>query len=154
MNFSVFVSHSMRPEDMPLILSFCEHISSHPQMTCYLAERDWKFGNTLATKIEAAITSSDCVVAFLTKAGSSSSYVNQEIGLAKGKGKLCIPVIEKGVSLAGLQVGDEYIELDRFNPTACAATLSGYLTKLKVDKEARAAIGWAILGVIVAVGMR
>ncbi len=153
MQFNVFVSHSMRPEDMPLITSFCDYIAQHG-MTCYLAERDWKFGQTLALKIENAITNCDCVIAFLTVSGSSSSYVNQEIGLARGKGKLCIPVIEKGVNLKGLQVGSEYIELDRANPASCATTLAEYLMKLRADKEQRAAIGWAALALLAALAMR
>ena len=46
MAFSVFVSHSMRPHDLPLLRGVCEHLSHHG-ISYYLAERDWRFGERL-----------------------------------------------------------------------------------------------------------
>jgi len=91
MPFNVFVSHSMRPVDLPLLRGVCEHLSLY-DITYYLAERDWRFGETLPARVESAIRRADCVLAFLTKDGEAAAYVNQEVSLALTARKSIIPV--------------------------------------------------------------
>jgi hypothetical protein len=54
---------------------------------------------SLAERSSFCIRNSDCLVALLTKEGSSSPPVCQEIGLARGLDLLIIPLLESGAKL-------------------------------------------------------
>lgn len=144
MAFSVFVSHSMRPVDLPLLRGVCEHLSHHG-ITYYLAERDWRFGDALPTRIENEIRRADFVLGFIAKDGTASAYVNQEIALAITARKATIPILEKGADLTGFRAGLEYVELDRHAPQDCATRLSARLSQLATTPEIRSAICWAVI---------
>ena len=144
MAFSVFVSHSMRPHDLPLLRGVCDHLSHHG-ISYYLAERDWRFGEVLPARVENEIKRSDCVLAFLTTGGNASAYVNQEITTAMAAKKMVIPVLEKGADTAGFRVGLDFVELDRHAPQDCATKLSARLNQLSVTAEVRSAICWAVI---------
>lgn len=144
MSFSVFVSHSMRPHDLPLLRGVCEHLSHHG-ITYYLAERDWRFGERLPQRVENEIKRSDCVLGFLTKEGHASDYVNQEIGVALASKKPVIPVLEKGTDLTGFRAGLDYVELDRLAPQDCATKLTARLNQLNTTSDVRSAMCWAVI---------
>lgn len=144
MSFSVFVSHSMRPHDLPLLRGVCEHLSHHG-ITYYLAERDWRFGERLPQRVESEIKRSDCVLGFLTKEGHASDYVNQEIGVAIAARKPIVPVLEQGADLTGFRAGLDYVELDRLSPQECATRLTARLNQLNTTNEVRSAICWAVI---------
>lgn len=144
MAFSVFVSHSMRPHDLPLLRGVCEHLSHHG-ITYYLAERDWRFGEGLPSRVENEIKRSDCVLGFLTREGQASDYVNQEISVAMSARKPVIPVLEKGTALAGFRAGLDYVELDRHAPQECATKLTARLNQLPATDDVRSAICWAMI---------
>jgi len=144
MAFSVFVSHSMRPHDLPLLRGVCEHLSHHG-ISYYLAERDWRFGERLPPRVENEIKRSDCVFGFLTSEGQSSDYVNQEISVALAAKKAVIPVLEKGTDLKGFRSGLDYVELDRLAPQDCATKLSSRLNQLDATEDVRAALCWAVI---------
>ena len=138
--YNVFVSHSMRPEDLAIIYEAARDAAIRG-ITCYVAERDVQLGKSLPAKIENAIRTCDCFVVFLTHGGASSAYVNQEIGLARGCGKLRIQVVEKGVQVKGFDIDKEYITLDRWNPAAAISQLNEYLLRKKAEKEAQQTAG-------------
>lgn len=142
--FSVFVSHSMRPVDLPLLRGVCDHLS-HYGISYYLAERDWRFGEPLPARIENAIKRSNCVLGFLTQDGQASAWVNQEISAAVTAKKPVLPVLEKGTDLIGFRAGLDYIELDRHAPQDCATKLSVRLSQLDASKDVRSAICWAVI---------
>ena len=144
MPFSVFVSHSMRPHDLPLLRGVCEHLSHHG-ITYYLAERDWRFGEPLPLRVESEIKRSDCVLGFLTKEGHASDYVNQEIGVAITAKRVVIPVLEKGTDVTGFRTGLDYVELDRLAPQDCATKLSARLNRVSATEDVRSAICWAVI---------
>ncbi len=144
MTFSVFVSHSMRPHDLPLLRGVCDHLSHHG-ITYYLAERDWRFGEVLPARIENEIKRCDCVIGFLTTGGKSSAYVNQEITVAMAAKKPVIPVLEKGADVTGFRIGLDYVELDRGAPQDCASKLSARLAQLPATEDVRSAICWAMI---------
>jgi hypothetical protein len=144
MAFSVFVSHSMRPVDLPLLRGVCDHLSHHG-IDYYLAERDWRFGESLPNRVQNAIARADCVLGFFTMDGEASAYVNQEIGIAATMKKPIIPVLEKGADLTGFRSDLDYLVLDRDAPQDCAAQLAARLGKLNATKDTRAAICWAVI---------
>jgi len=81
----------------------------------------------------------------LTKNSQFSPYVQQEIGMAKAKNKLIIPLVEPGLSatcLAMLQ-GTEYISFDRSKPQDSLSRLLAYLNRLKESREQDNAILFA-----------
>ena len=144
MTFSVFVSHSMRPHDLPLLRGVCEHLSHHG-ITYYLAERDWRFGEGLPARVENEIKRSDCVLAFITAGGSAFDYVNQEIGVSIAAKKPVIPILEKDTNLTSFRAGLDYVELDRLAPHDGAAKLSARLKQISATDEVRAALCWTVL---------
>lgn len=144
MPFSVFVSHSMRPADLPLLRGVCEHLSLY-DITYYLAERDWRFGETLPARVESAIRRADCVLAFLTKDGEAAAYVNQEVSVALTAKKAIIPVSEKGADLTAFRAGMDYIELDRDSPQDCATKLTARLNGVNASQDVRSAMCWAVI---------
>jgi len=144
MAFSVFVSHSMRPTDLPLLRGVCDHLS-HYGITYDLAERDWRFGEFLPARVETAVRRANCILAFLTLDGEASAYVNQEITAALSTKKPIIAVSEKGADLNAFRAGMDYIELDRDAPQDCARKLSAQLGKLDTTQDIRSAICWAVI---------
>lgn len=144
MPYSVFLSHSMTAEDAPFVNTLADLLSAQG-ITHYIAERDAQFGQPLAQKIEQAIRYCDCFVALLTKGGSQSAYVNQEIGFAVGLGKYIIPIVEKGVDLVGFKQGVEWIEFDRQNPQGCLLKVLPHMVGLAAAKDRSNLLGVLIL---------
>jgi hypothetical protein len=147
MGYNVFVSHSMRQDDLAIVYETARQASLRG-ISCYIAERDWQFGKSLPEKIEKAIRASDCLVAFWTQGGAYSAYVNQEIGFARACGITRILIVERGVPIKGFEIGKEYIELDRWNPLQAIALLNEYLSRLKLVKEQRQIAAAFLLGII------
>jgi hypothetical protein len=137
----------MTPEDKPIVDLI--HSQMEPfGIDCYIAERDWKFGESLSRKVEVALKQSDCILALLTRGGSQSAYVNQEIGMASGQGKLVIPIVEDGVDLKGFQQGVEWVHFDRASPEGMVRQLTPRITALAAKKDVNVAIAMAVLAVI------
>jgi len=147
MGFSVFVSHSMRQDDLAIVYEAARQAQLRG-INCYIAERDWQFGMSLPQKIENAIRTSDCLVAFWTQGGAYSAFVNQEIGFARACGKTRILVVERGVPVKGFDIEKEYIELDRWNPLEAIGVLSDYLSRLALEKEQRQNAAVFVFGVL------
>lgn len=134
MGYKVFLSHSMGEADRDIVAQLAGVIQGHG-VECYIASRDYQFGQRLPEKIEANLRVSDSLVVLLTKGGTHRDWVNQEIGLAQGLKKLIIPVVEIGVEPGGFLVGIEYLELDRSNSANGLQQLGAYLAGLRQRKE-------------------
>lgn len=147
MLYTVFISHSMRQEDLGVVYETARQARSRG-INCYIAGRAWQFGESLPAKIEKAIKRCDCFIAFWTQGGAYSPYVNQEIGFARACGKPRILVVEKGVHLKGFDVDKEYVELDRQNPVKAISILNSYLSRLKSKKEQQQKSALFVLGTI------
>jgi hypothetical protein len=145
--YNVFVSHSMTQEDLGIIYEAARDAACRG-INCYIAERDVQLGQSLSAKIDNAIRQCDCLVVFLTYGGAGSTYVNQEIGLARGCGKLRIQVVEKGVQVKGFDIDKEHVVLDRENPAAAISTLNEHLLRLKSEKEARQKAALFVVGAL------
>ena len=104
----------------------------------YLYQHDQQPGRYISEKIQAAITSSNAVVVFLTVKSQYSAYVQQEIGFAEGKGKLIIPLVQPGIeaNVLAMLSGREHIPFDFHRPQAALATFLNYLQELKNKEEA------------------
>ncbi|TBR09340.1 MAG: toll/interleukin-1 receptor domain-containing protein [Candidatus Nitrosotenuis sp.] len=110
MTIQAFISYSFNDTD--LMNKLKKSLESHGAK-CYVAKHDEDYGGSLPDKLTSAIDESPVVIAILTKYGSSSSTVNQEIGYAKKARKRIIPLLEEGVPIPVFLQG---IEHARFTP--------------------------------------
>lgn len=121
------MSHSVSPEDRALLDQVEAELGSIG-VSLYLAER--AFAPTSVTeKIKGAIQSSDFVVVLLTKAGASSSYVNQEIAIAETLAKPIIPLLEEGVAPPGIIGERDQIRFSRGSFRAAFGRVTDYVRK-------------------------
>ncbi|MCI0405176.1 MAG: toll/interleukin-1 receptor domain-containing protein [candidate division Zixibacteria bacterium] len=137
----------MRKRDLRLLNEMVQQ-AQNSGIHYYIAERDRQYGKSLSGKIESAIRNCDCFVALWTKSGANSKYVNQEIGLAKGFGKLRIIVAEEGVDFVGFDIDNERVVFYRGRPFETIGDLNTYLSSLKEKKEFVTALGLFLLAIL------
>lgn len=139
MSYNVFLSHN--EADKQWVQWIFENAQSIG-INVYMYEHDSQPGMQIAQKVQAAIDNVQALVVLLTPNSQYSPYVQQEIGFAKAKGKLVIPIVQPGVSqrcLAMLE-GSEYITFDPTRPEGALSHLLEYLQKLKEARERDQAI--------------
>jgi hypothetical protein len=104
----IFLSHASR--DSAAAAAVNSQLASLGHRT-YLANHDQRAGERLSVKVEEALRSCDLMIALLTPAGFDSNYVQQEIGFARGQGKLVVPLVDPRAVRGdlGLLDGVEYI---------------------------------------------
>ena len=130
----VFVSHSTK--DIHIVEEFKKIIKIiEPKVEVYVAADDAQPGNVLWEKIKTNIKESNCVVAIMTKNGSRSEMVQQEIATAKAHKILVVPIVEEGVDLKGALAGIEYSKLDKRHPDQALKKASTYLKKIKKQAD-------------------
>lgn len=122
----VFVSYSF--EDNNIMKKLKKTLQSNG-IKCYVAEHDENYGNSLSAKLSDAIDDSKAVIVILTKKGSMSLSVGQEIGYAKKARKQVIPLLEKNVDLPVMLQGLEYISFDAKNIDIACDKITKFLTK-------------------------
>lgn len=131
----VFVSHSIK--DIHIVEEFKKIIKIiEPEVEVYVATYDTQPGTDLWKKIETNIKNSNYVVAIMTKNGSRSEMVQQEIAIANTHKIPVVPIVEEGVILKGALVGIEYSRLDKRHPDQALKKVSTYLKKRKEQKQA------------------
>ena len=97
MALKVFISYSST--DIPIVEQIKKAIES-PNINVFIAEHSIKPGENLNDSIIKNIKESTMFVLLWSKNATESDYVKQEIGTAKGFGKLIIPfVINEGLVL-------------------------------------------------------
>lgn len=134
MAFKVFISHSV--DDLGVVYQLKYWLELNGIET-YLAELYPQPGVPLTDKITSAMDQSHCVIGLITRAGGRSKWVNQELGYARAKGKLIVPVVEQGESLAGFIADKEYVLFDRTKPADAISRVVEYLAQVKANKEDR-----------------
>jgi hypothetical protein len=92
----VYISHSHEDEDMALQLS---RALWRVGLESYVSLYNQSPAISLAERASFCVRNSECLVALLTKEGSSSPQVCQEIGLARGLDLLIIPMLAEGEKL-------------------------------------------------------
>ena len=149
----VFISHSVGKRELTIVNNLARRLRQH-SIECYVAERDWKFGRSIARKIEAEIAACDCLIAFVAVSGTTTSYVNQEIGIADDRGKTVIPIVEKGADIRGLPVEKAHVVVDHKSPVTCLAAIGGQLLKIQSARSFQALLGWALVAATLALADR
>lgn len=134
MPYSVFISHSIGPNELPIV----NHLSASltgAGVSAYLALYDRKPGTQLAVKVQSNIAAADVLLALLTKRGTESAWVQQEIGFAMGQRRRVIVFVERGVRLSGMLNGVEYFEFNPTDPGGAVDQMAQYASWLKSQKE-------------------
>jgi len=145
----VFVSHSTR--DIHIVEKFKKIIE--PIIEVYVAADDAQPGNVLWEKVEKNIKKSNCVVAIMTRNGSRSEMVQQEIATAKAHKIPVVPIVEEGVDPTGVLAGIEYLKLDKRRPDQALKDAYAYLRKLKKQADNKL-IGWLVIAGLVIIILR
>lgn len=132
MAIRIFVSH--RSSDLPKLAEIRD-LASASGVELYFAEHDIRPGVPLVEKVAGELERCNALLVPLTATSTASVYVQQEIGLAVGRGKPVIPLVVKEVenSSKALLEGREYILLD---PTKRGEGLSRLAVALANMQEA------------------
>lgn len=116
----VFISHSTKDKEFVQQLS---EAMEEAGATPYLLEDEGKPGTNWVQRMQKAIKECECVITLLTRNGSRSPWVNQELGFASAYGKPIIPVVESNVNPGPLLAGKMYIRLDRRSPATAISRI-------------------------------
>jgi len=94
-DFKVFISHSNSENDKGLV-DACKEALITCGVTGYFAEGDNKAGQILWDKILREITYSEVFLVLWTKDGAKSGDIREEIGMAIGRERKIVPIVEEG----------------------------------------------------------
>jgi hypothetical protein len=92
----VYISHSEGDEDLAMVISMA---LNRIGLENFAAMYHLSPGIFRAERVSFGIRNSDCLVALITKESSTSTTLNQEVGLAKGLDLLIIPLLETGAKM-------------------------------------------------------
>ena len=114
MAFGVFISYSKEDKDIAdqIFYSLQRIVEISPFMAEYFPQA----GIDLKQKISNDLDKSSFVIVLLTQSGVASQWVNQEIGYARARQLLIVPVVEEGTEVQGFLEGIEFIKLEKNNP--------------------------------------
>ncbi len=145
MTFKVFISSNLKDEK--IIHEMKETFSNHDIETIILSEQI-SMGEPISEQINQLIDKSDCIIIIIGKNGDNTktqSLLALEMGLAIGKKKVILPLVEKDVDIPILLQDKKYIIYDRDNPRLTFEKVSQALKDLKIEKDKRNLIGGIIL---------
>ena len=133
MSYHVFLSHAGCDR------SIAEGLKAEIErfdVVVYMYEHDVQPGANLPQKLIGEIDRADALLVILTHAGGASRTVNGEIGVALGKGKLVIPLLENGVDpiLYPLLQGIEWMPFDPARPDHMRRAVADFLERKRRSK--------------------
>jgi hypothetical protein len=149
----VFLSHST--SDRELVEDILGAVQPFAEVYC--TEFDGKAGENVHEKIQQKIRESDLLVVLLTSVAIDSNYVHQEVGFAKGAGRLVVPIVATGIASdkLGMLQGIEYISLDSSASAEAVSRLGKRIDDLRqksLKAEAEATQdAMQLLGVVLAI---
>jgi hypothetical protein len=145
----VFISYSVK--GLRLVELVSRQIQPHAKAVYW--SRDRMPGQDAWATIFRWIDASDCVIAVLTgNVLERGESVHQEVGYAKGKGKVVIPLVGSSVprDRLGCLHGITYLPLDRERFPEAMDRLKATLGAMAKQKQRQA---WATLGLVAFVGL-
>ena len=136
MSYTAFISYNTTPDEQVFIYRL-QTLAGASDITVLLPQRN---GQRLTGETKLRIDKADSVIAFLTS--DLNPHVREELAYAEGKGKLIIPIYEKGIQLPPGQKKFNWISYDpqRDTPGMVEQKVVEFLTHKKVEKENRDAI--------------
>lgn len=151
MAFTAFLSHSAKDENLVRLVARNLEVNNIAPIIA-LDVRPSQHPQLITEKVKTLLQQSDCVIAFLTKAGVESGWVQQEIGFSLDK-KPIIPIVESGVQPSQLAFlhGTEFIPIERGDISKSMLKLVTWTMSMKAEKENRdkvITLGAIIVGII------
>jgi nucleoside 2-deoxyribosyltransferase len=126
-SYGIFLSHSA--DDSHLVLGIKAQLGALG-VAVYLYEEHAEPGRSIPDKLQEAIRQCDALVALLTPASATRSFVHDEIGYALGLGITAVALVTPGVTPEKLgMLQGEYIPLDPSNPLIGMAELTRFLNE-------------------------
>jgi hypothetical protein len=149
--YNIFVSYSQQE------LRWAEYLKQHlafPDVNVYVAEHDLPVGNSLSIDISNQIKSSDLFVLLWTQNAKSSTYVNQELFVAKTESKKILPIVlQPKIQLPQLLGDIKYLDVEK-NPENQLAWLRKYVESEAKSKALTNLIAVGFLGLLAYVAFR
>lgn len=146
--FSIFTSYSTKDADKlhPVV----NLLSTIQGVRVFFAERSILPGSIINQTIMENIKNADVFLVFFSESAVQSSYVQQEIGVAKANNKMIIPILLDSTKPTGMLEGINYLNFS--DPTKQQAEMqrlySSILDNIQKKKKDRAiaALGLLALG--------
>lgn len=143
---NVFLSHKQDESNADLVHALYASLEGLG-LRVFVAEYFRQPGTPVTVKVQEELDRSDVFIALLTKEGTDSAAVNQEVGYAVKAGKLVVPLIENGTKPTMFLYGLEGIHFDRFNPQPMINDAANFVKRIADDRK-RLAIVALLIGVV------
>jgi hypothetical protein len=141
--FEAFISYSTR--DLRRATQV-KRLLERPGCIAFLAEYDVAFGESLDSRIIAAIRRCDVFILLWSRHARESEWVPQEIGVAKAHNRPIIPIVlHESASPTGFLKGTKYLPLYK-DPARGLSWLQQHVFLKASEKEQRAGLAWLGLG--------
>lgn len=143
----IFISYST--QDINLVQLFANSLSSFGEVKFWA--KDKVLGNEAWETIFSWIDDADVVLVLVT--GNTvfrAMSVGQEVGRAKSKNRIIIPIVEKSVPSAelGFLSGITYQQIDLYNPFPAMNSIAQTVQQLSAEKTRKqnVALTFAVIG--------
>lgn len=142
MSYTAFISYNTSPDEQVFVYRL-QTLASASDIIVLLPQRK---GQRLTDETKLRIDKADSVIAFLTV--NLSPHVREELAYAEAKGKLIIPIYEKGIRVPSAGKKFKWIEFDlqTDTPGGIEQEVVKLLRAKKIEKENRDAIVLVGLG--------
>ncbi len=146
--FNIFINYSTK--DAVKLHPIVNLLSTIRGVRVFFAERSILPGSVISQTITANIKNADVFLVFFSESAAQSSYVQQEIGVAKANNKMIIPILLDSTQPTGMLEGVNYLNFS--DPTKQQAEMqrlySSILDNIQKKKkdQAIAAFGLLALG--------
>jgi len=143
MPYTAFISYSTTDEHQAFIYRL-QTLAAASDINVLLPQRN---GQLITNETRHRIENANCVIVFLTS--KVNSYVREELAYAEGKGKLIIPIYEKGVKIPATYQALPWIEYNpkTDTPGSIEREVLDVLKKQKKEKENKEALILTALGI-------
>ncbi len=143
--YNIFISYS-QPE-----LDWAEYLKQHLSSTnvnVYVAEYNLPAGSSLSSEISTQIKNCDLYVLLWTHNSSTSTYVNQELFLAKTEEKDILPILlQPGIPFPSLLGDIKYLDIAKA-PEFQLSWLRDFVQKRAQSKTLSNIVALGLLGLV------
>lgn len=149
--YNIFVSYAQSE------LRWAEYLKQHlafSDVNVFVAEHDLPAGNSLSSEISSQIKKCDLFVLLWTQNANQSTYVNQELFLAKSEGKKQLPILlQPGLQLPLILGDTKYLDIAK-NPESQLAWLRTFVESEAKSKALSNVVAVGLIGLLVYAAFR
>lgn len=145
MPYTSFISHNIAPDEQVIVYRL-QTLASASGINVLLPQRN---GNLITDETKHRIDLAESVIVFLTS--RLTPHVQQELAYAEGRGKLIIPIYEKGARISKLKDKYQWIEYDPKRDTP--GTVEQRVLQLLRDKKKMKEDSQAALLIVLGIGL-